>query len=313
MQTPQASRRAEDAAGYSYLIIAGTTKGATTSLFQYLGDHPRVCLANIKETRFFLEKGSPLPAKFHCEDGLDRYGEFFPHCGGDHQRLRVDATPDYLYSPQAAQNIFALLPHSKIIFALREPISRVLSWYRFAKQNNSLAESVTLDEYVRKQFNAEFPEQHMRAVAQGRYAQYLKPYYDRFGADRIFVTFLEELQEDPQNVMERLCLFAEIDPAPYARYAFHVFNRTENVRSPQIHQAYRGTRRALINAFHDNTTIRVFLRKVRKFIEPFYMSLNRKSAAEHALFAPEVLAALKEYYRAPNDDLAKLLGRHLPW
>ena len=39
---------------YHYLIVGGTTKAATTSLFSYLANHPATCAATYKETRFFL-------------------------------------------------------------------------------------------------------------------------------------------------------------------------------------------------------------------------------------------------------------------
>ena len=37
------------------VIIAGTQKAGTTSLFRYLADHPSVCPSSIKEVDFFLK------------------------------------------------------------------------------------------------------------------------------------------------------------------------------------------------------------------------------------------------------------------
>ncbi|MBV7338510.1 sulfotransferase [Chloroflexi bacterium TSY] len=41
---------------HQYLLIVGTPKSATTSLFRYLADHPDVCCANRKETYFFARE-----------------------------------------------------------------------------------------------------------------------------------------------------------------------------------------------------------------------------------------------------------------
>ena len=60
-------------ATHHYIIIGGTTKAATTSLYFYLADHPNVCASNIKETRFFLDADYPLPVKYRLEDGLEKY------------------------------------------------------------------------------------------------------------------------------------------------------------------------------------------------------------------------------------------------
>ena len=91
-----------------HLIIGGTTKAATTSLFNYLGTHPAICASSVKETRFFLDGDYPLPSKYRAEAGLERYGEFFRSCHADQWRL--DATPDYLYSPGTPGRLRESLP-----------------------------------------------------------------------------------------------------------------------------------------------------------------------------------------------------------
>jgi len=44
-----------------FLIIGGTSKAGTTSLYTYLADHPQICPSALKETRFFLDSDYPLP------------------------------------------------------------------------------------------------------------------------------------------------------------------------------------------------------------------------------------------------------------
>jgi len=95
-----------------YLIIGGTTKAGTTSLHAYLNDHPQVCASSIKETRFFLDRDYPLEAKYRSDDGLEYYEEYFAHRGA--AAVRVEATPDYLYSPGTAARLAAALPQAAI-------------------------------------------------------------------------------------------------------------------------------------------------------------------------------------------------------
>lgn len=61
-----------------YLIIGGTTKAGTTSIFRYLSAHPDVCASSLKETRFFLDKDYPLPStnRFNGSN-LECYRVFF--------------------------------------------------------------------------------------------------------------------------------------------------------------------------------------------------------------------------------------------
>ena len=60
-----------------YLIIGGSTKCATTSLFNYLGDHPEICPAIYKETRFFLNPEYPVERRFAHTNSLSEYNNLF--------------------------------------------------------------------------------------------------------------------------------------------------------------------------------------------------------------------------------------------
>ena len=46
-----------------YLIIGGSTKCGTTSLFNYFEFHPGVCACSMKESRYFLEPEYKLIAQ----------------------------------------------------------------------------------------------------------------------------------------------------------------------------------------------------------------------------------------------------------
>lgn len=50
-------------ANHRFGIIGGGSKAGTTSVFNYLADHPEICAADAKETRFFLDADYPLPSK----------------------------------------------------------------------------------------------------------------------------------------------------------------------------------------------------------------------------------------------------------
>ena len=157
---------------YNYLIVGGTTKAATTSLFTYLSDHPAVCAATYKETRFFLSDDYPLPSKYRYKDNVEEYHLLFSDSNG--MQLRMESTPDYLYCEKARERIAEFLPHAKLVFSLREPISRLISWYRFAKQIGKLPQTLSFDAYVKLLFTStdchqENEEQHLKTLQQGCY------------------------------------------------------------------------------------------------------------------------------------------------
>jgi hypothetical protein len=67
------------------LFIAGTTKGGTSSLRMWLGQHPQISLSEPKELHFFC--GCPNPELRAAAD-LDEYLAFFPE-----SEVRGEASP----------------------------------------------------------------------------------------------------------------------------------------------------------------------------------------------------------------------------
>ncbi|MBC8120512.1 MAG: sulfotransferase domain-containing protein [Gemmatimonadaceae bacterium] len=295
-----------------YLIIGGTTKAATTSLFAYLKEHPQVCGANIKETRFFLDSDYPLPSKYRLEDGLAKYEEFFCEC--QDTRVRLEATPDYLYSSVTPKSLQDSLPAVKLVFILREPTSRIISWYTFAQQIGQLSQDITLDEYVNQQLQNDSPKtkQHLRALEQGRYYTYLRPYLEVFGKENIHIILYEDLSKDPASVLDALCKFVGIDSKFYTGYDFKVFNSTQAMKNPGLHQMYTRVRFKMRNFVHNQAGIRTALRTMRAAFEPLYLRLNAQPL-EKPEFSPAVKAMLNDYYKQENQALSELLGRPIPW
>lgn len=300
---------------HSYLIIGGTTKAATTSLFSYLADHPQVCASSLKESRFFLDTDYPVSSKYRFEDGLDKYEELFQHCH-DAQLLRLEATPDYLYSLATPQKIKSSLPKVKFAFILREPISRLISWYRFAKQIGQLPPSFSFDTYVQEQLQAieaDLPRpQHMRALEQGRYSLYLQPYFDLLGQDNIYIAFQEELSREPTFVLKEFCSFAGIDPNFYSDYHFKILNPTKAMKNADLHRAYMQFRFQVRKSVYNRPAIRAILRQIRLLFEHFYFRLNTQSS-ELVVISLSTRELLKAYYSQEAKALADLIGKAVPW
>ena len=310
---------------YHYLIVGGTTKAATTSLFAYLTDHPTICGATYKETRFFLDCDYPLPSKYRYKGDVEEYNLLFPAC--DEKQVRLDSTPDYLYCPHALERIAKYLPHAKLAFSLREPISRLVSWYRFAKQIGKLSQDLSFDAYVKMLFDVteeklqmdnvaidekSIHEQHIQALTQGCYAIYLKEYFKEFGANRLHILFYEDLAAAPSKSLTDLCHFAGIDAKFYEDYAFKVTNRTETMKNSEFHKKYRNFRFRLRRWTHNKPIIHNPLRLLRRTIEPIYLRLNTRPT-ENVNMSEGTRNQLINYYKSDVNDLAELIGKVPPW
>lgn len=109
-----------DAAALPGLLIIGAQKAGTSALYNYLTHHPDVYRGR-KEVNYF---------NFNHDQGTGYYKQQFP--AGT--RLKIDATPSYLYHRDTPARAAALLPDARIIVLLREPVSRAFSaWNMYRK------------------------------------------------------------------------------------------------------------------------------------------------------------------------------------
>src|SRR4051812_20619515 len=99
-------------------VILGTMRGGTTSLVRYLGEHPDVYVAPQKEVHFFDE---------HFELGVEWYEAQFE--GRGDARQFGEGTPAYLYGDIAMQRLKQILPETRLIVSVREPVERAYSHY----------------------------------------------------------------------------------------------------------------------------------------------------------------------------------------
>src|SRR5690625_3724164 len=84
-------------------LIIGAAKSGTTSLFQYLSQHPKILPPKKKEVRY-LASGS-----------LEKYLNHFPNKLEANGKLTFEATPTYLYLTNVAKNFKKFQPNLKMI------------------------------------------------------------------------------------------------------------------------------------------------------------------------------------------------------
>jgi len=184
-------------------MIAGFKKAATTSIYDYLGQHPQIYMSPIKETRYFLyDPNDPAEAASNLKQRpirtLAEYkAQFAGAAGAD---AIGEATPSYVQSVQAAQRIQQLIPHAKLIFSMRNPIEQAYSGYWMRVRGGYEARS------VEQAFREDLPK--LRANS---YYNLLKEWYALFDRDQIQVLLYENFKKTPVQEMQKLYQFLEVD------------------------------------------------------------------------------------------------------
>jgi len=262
----------------NFLIIGGAPKAGTTSLYKYLFDHPDVCASSIKETRFFLDQAYPVKSSVRFNGhNLDAYQKFFQPEGAKGPQLFVEATPDYLYS-KAALQVAELLPRAKMVFILRDPVERMVSWYKYALQRNMIAETMSFKDYVdlqlKQSVEADTPV-YLRALDQCRYDYYLEGFQDRF-QERLLIIDFESLKQNPLKVMQTICDFSGLSADFFDDYQFRQENASQSPQS-WVYTRYLAFRREVAYLLHEHPKIIRWLRKPNRAIKRM-LSKNTKQA-----------------------------------
>ena len=126
------------------LLIIGVPKAGTTSIFSYLNLHPQVFGSNPKEPGYF----HPLRWGEELAD-IAKYEQAF--LGYSNQKYAMEATPGYFYGGKKLSNeMKKLLPDSKVIVVLRDPVQRLFSFYKYKLSLGHIPSNLSFESYLDK-------------------------------------------------------------------------------------------------------------------------------------------------------------------
>ena len=295
------------------LVVAGAPKCGTSSLFRWLADHPDACGSKPKETFYLMDEGHPLlrrGSNFHTR-GLEGYAEFFGECNG-RARVVFEATTHYVYQRTALEALSELKTGPQIVFMLRKPSERVYSSFRYSQNNlANVRRDLTFARFVELSKNGKGAAELEEAagasafvlrndIAFSRYVEYLTPWVERFGRERVHVLLFEDLKSSPRAFMKEFAARVRLDSSFYDSYDFPLKNETFGVRYPSLH---RGVRK--LNELVPAAGLKGALKRVY---------LKAQSGGTQNGRSPEDARALEELereFRPFNRRLADELGLNL--
>lgn len=201
-------------------IIAGVQKGGTTALFDYLGDHPALALSKVKEVHFFDDE---------TQDWSDPdYGAYHAQFDGAAEgALKGEATPIYVYWPNALERIRAYNPAARLIILLRDPVERAFSHWRMEAGRGVETHSFgwCVREGRQRLFRAEPWGVHREFsyVERGYYGEQMERLFGLFPREQVLVLRSDALDADPNGTLAAISRFLGVDaPALVTPRRVHV-------------------------------------------------------------------------------------------
>jgi hypothetical protein len=190
-------------------LVAGVQKGGTTALFDYLSEIPALELPPVKEAHFF--------------DDEERVDWAAPDFGPYHRlftdpaRLWGEATPIYLYWPNALERIQAYNPAMKLIFIFRDPIERAWSHWKmeYARGKETMPFAWCIREgRARMAAAPPHPGFHrvFSYVERGFYGRQLERAFALFPREQILLLSSAMLRRDPTATIRKACEFLGVPP-----------------------------------------------------------------------------------------------------
>jgi hypothetical protein len=206
-------------------IIVGTMRGGTTSLYNYLIEHPNIGSASMKEVHFFDN---------NYQKGMVWYRAQFPSSLQKYysQSLRKqvyitgEASPYYIFHPHAPGRIAAALPNVKLIALLRNPVDRAFSHYSHQVERGfeqlsfeealDCEEERTVEETKKLALSGDYASYnhlHYTYLARGNYIGQLSVWMSLFPKEQFLLIKSEDFYKDTPAVLKQALDFLNV---PYA-------------------------------------------------------------------------------------------------
>ena len=179
-------------------IFAGAPKSGSSTLFEYIRQHPDIYMSVIKEPFFF---------DFNYEKGVSYYEDFFKQ--HNQEKIVGEATVWYMSWPNVPKRIYKTIPNVKLLFVLRNPIDRAFSNYLMDLRSGYYTPQQTFGYVIRNEKSV--PGLDRRIVSGGFYYQHIKQFEQYFDRQRMLILLYDDLKQDIRSVERCVYQFLDIN------------------------------------------------------------------------------------------------------
>jgi len=199
-------------------LVIGAARAGTTALHNYLRQHPQVFMPEVKEPNFFAFEGEALncqgPGADYINNSITSENSYLKlFAEAPRGAIRGEASPLYLYAPQAARRIHAHRADTRLVVILRNPIEQAFSHFLYATKQAIEPERDFKQALMLENQRIEAGWQPLFAYSRfPRYGEQLARYLRLFERRQIFIRLYEDYTEAPETLMRDLYAFIGADP-----------------------------------------------------------------------------------------------------
>ncbi|MEM7043634.1 MAG: sulfotransferase [Pseudomonadota bacterium] len=281
--------------------ILGAPKAGTSSLAQYLDDHPGIFVSKPKEPRYFADDFADRPIIDEAS-----YLDLFE--AAPDGAILGEATTDYLVSDVAVDRILAVRPDARFVVMLRNPIQMVPAMHAQERKNGyeTIAE----------------PAKAWAAIADRREGRNIpalcnerkRLFYDdrcrlgdqmqrltaKVAPDRLKVIFMEDFAAETERIYREAQAFVGIES--YEPRDFPIVNQRHHIKRPAVIQLWK-----LGKTAKDKLGLKTNFGVLNRVQALGMSSEASESAADKFAFQRQ----LRDYFEKDIERLARLTGRDL--
>lgn len=291
----------------THIIIVGSNRCGTTSLFQYLANHPEISSSYPKMTGFFLPseyKLSNYKIGHRYENGnSEAYLKYFKK---HDSKYFLEASPDYLYANKSSEYILDFKQTTdvnlKMIALVRNPSDRFISMFYHLKKLDLLKEETTLSEFLNMQ-NENQEDLKSSVLYMGHYHTFLKSYKERFNENEFRVFDYGQLKNDPKLFMKEICGYLELDDNWLNELDFVQHNK--GVKSPKTtkQKIYLKARKSILKFTAKMPALQRGLKNISSPVRKDLFTNRNETSLVHD---EELMDKLGKHYSHEADNLQKM-------
>lgn len=187
-------------------MILGVTKCGTTSLYEYLSQHPKIAGSKKKELHYFEGKE---------KKDIKWYQKQFPQNVGD--ALIGEASPGYFWKNKCLERILRHCPKTRFILIFRDPVKRIVSEYLRRTSRGKEKES-----FEKAILRANTKNAYLNA---GCYVSHLERWLRYFPESQFKILILEDLINNPEDEVNKVFTFLKLNE--YKLPTYKQYNSTK--------------------------------------------------------------------------------------